>query len=334
MADVVIVVGAKRGPETVPVAEIRQMVGRAGRKHGGDACKAYVLVDGEDFVDVQEGMEGDAKFEVSSAMVSCDDVVFHLLPGICLGDVADDADAAMWYARSFGSAQGRKPDLGRVFKKLEEWEAVECTPLGWVPTKMAYVASDMYFHPADVKAWRDNFRVLFEAGLERDDAAVAWALGSVPMMDASGDFGNHRFVMSLYKEALPAELSAEPGMVAKGTLWWSALGGPSVGRMRNRMLEFRGDFGRLSRVLLRLNEIEEWGMEKFFVELEKRMRKGIPDGLCELFRIRGMTKGMAQFLYNAGVRNRQDIRESVDSFEDDVDELGMCFLREVASGIR
>lgn len=334
MADVVIVVGAKRGPETVPVAEIRQMVGRAGRKHGGAACQAYVLVDGEDFVDVQEGMTGDARFDVASAMASCDDVVFHLLPGICLGDVSDEVDAEAWYARSFGAAKGKSPDFKRVFEKLEAWEAVESTPLGWVPTKMSYVASEMYFHPADVKAWRDNFRALFEAGLERNDAAVAWALGSVPMMDASGDFGNHRFVMSLYKEALPSELTAESGMVAKGTLWWSALGGPSVGRMRNRMLEFRGDFGRLSRVLLRLDEIEGWGMEKFFLELEKRMRKGIPENLSELFRIRGMTKGMAEFLYNAGVTSRRDIKDAIDSFEDDVDEAGMRFLREVASGIR
>ena len=37
MADRVIVAGMRRGRSLVPVSEIKQMVGRAGRKHGGSA---------------------------------------------------------------------------------------------------------------------------------------------------------------------------------------------------------------------------------------------------------------------------------------------------------
>ena len=63
MADVVIVVGARRGREPVPVAEIRQMAGRAGRRHGGLACEAHVLVDAEDVSRMEDGLEGGDKFQ-------------------------------------------------------------------------------------------------------------------------------------------------------------------------------------------------------------------------------------------------------------------------------
>jgi hypothetical protein len=310
------------------------MVGRAGRRHGGSVCEAYVLVDGEDYDEVERGMAGDAKFEVSSAMVSCDDLVFHLLPGICSGEISDEEEAERWYSRGFGAAQGRKPSFAKAFERLAECEAVNGTPLGYVPTPLASVASELYFHPADVRAWRDNFREIFKARLEKDDAAVAWALGSVPFAESPGDFGTHRFVMGLYQDALPSELTAEPGTVAKGTLWWSALGGPSVGRMRNRVLELRADFGRTCRALTRLDEMENWGRTTFFRELAERVRRGIPSCLSDLCRIDGMTKGRADFLYNMGAKDREGIKELHSSLESEVDEDFATFLREVANGIR
>ena len=45
MADRVIVVGARRGGHRVPAAEIRQMVGRAGRKHHEEVCHADIVLD-------------------------------------------------------------------------------------------------------------------------------------------------------------------------------------------------------------------------------------------------------------------------------------------------
>ena len=316
------------------MAEIRQMVGRAGRRHGGSSCEAYVLVDEEDLDEVASGMAGDAKFEVSSSMMSCDDLVFHVLAELCSGGVSDVAEAKAWYSRSFGARLAGRPSFEKVFERLEGCGAAERTPLGWVPTKEAYVAAELYFHPADVKAWGDGFAELFELGLEKDDAAVAWALGSAPETEAPGDFGRHRFVMSMFRDALPAGLVAEPGTVAKGTLWWSALGGPSVGRMRNRVLELRRDFGRVARALGRLDDIREWGMRRYFGRLEERVRKGVPEVLAELCRIPGVTKGRAEFLYNAGIRDRAGIRDEAESFDGEVDEGFMSVLREVASGLR
>jgi replicative superfamily II helicase len=332
MADVVIVVGARRGGERVSAAEIRQMVGRAGRKHGGSSCEAYVLVDDEDVEAMEEGLSGDAKFEVSSSLSSRDALMFHVLPEICSGEVQDLEMAKAWWSRSFGAFGGSRPDWGKVLEALEECGAVEQNPLGMVPTETARVSVELYLHPLDVKAWKDAFEELFEKGLERSDAAVAWALGRASTAGSPGDFGTHRHVFGMFKEELPSELEASPGTVANSVLWWSALGGPSVGKMRNRMLDMRRDFGRVGRALERLDKAEDWGMEAFFRELGERMRRGVPEHLSELFRIRGMSKGMAAYLYNVGVKDRDGIREALGELEEDMDEKSMAFLRSAANG--
>ena len=308
--------------------------GRAGRRHGGAECEAYVLVDSEDYAEVEEGMSGDAKFEVSSSMVSCDDLVFHLMPGICSGSICDEAGAEAWYSRGFGAAQGRRPSFKKAFERLVECGAVEFTPVGYAPTPLAGVASELYFHPADVNAWRENFGELFGMGLEMDDAALALALGSVPFMDSPGDFGDHRFVMGMFKEALPGELTAAEGMVAKSTLWWSALGCQPVGRMRNKVLELKADVGRVAKALARLDDAEGWGRKSFFREMEDRVRRGIPSHLAALCGIDGMTKSRADFLYNLGVKDASGVKEVVSSLDGEVDEDFMGLLRRVANGFR
>ena len=330
MADVVIVVGARRGREPVPVAEIRQMAGRAGRRHGGLACEAHVLVDAEDVSRMEDRLEGGDKFQVSSTLSSCDEMMFHLLPEICNGVVDSLSAADNWYNKSFAAVTGKKQDMRVVLEKLVECGAATALYEEVTGTEMGKISADLYLHPLDLRAWRDNFEELFEMGLEKDDAAVAWALGGVPGAEAVGDLGSHRHVFSMFRDALPSELESKPGTVVQSVLWWSALGGPSVGKMRNKVLELRSDFGRVSKALMRLNKIGDWGMDKFFVGLEARMKRGVPEHLSELCEIEGMSKGLASYLYDVGVKTRRDIGSRIEDLTEDMDEKSAAFLREVA----
>lgn len=334
MADAVLVIGARRGPERVPVAEIRQMVGRAGRKHGGATCEAYVIVDEDEVADIENGMGRDATFDISSSMTSCDDLVFHILPEIGPRGVYDEQSAREWYSRSFGAYQKRNPDVSKTFERMLEFEAVTLTEKGYRLTDVGLIAADLYFHPADVQAWRNNFREVFEMGWEGDDGAIAWALGSVPMMQSPGDFGKFGFLLSECRDAIPDGLYIKTGTISKITLWWGALGCTPMCKMRNQMLAFRDDFGRIKRALTKLDEVEGWQMAGFFNDMEGRMGKGIPSYLADLCEIQGITKSRASYLYNMGIIDRQGIRESVSSIEGEVDEDFMRVLREIANGVR
>lgn len=335
MADVVIVVGTKRGNEYVSPIEIKQMVGRAGRKHGGETALAHVIVEDDRAEEVQAGLDQGMNMAVHSSFGQTDGVFFHLMPEIISGRVVDVDSANKWYSRSLAAYQGGKVDFPKVFDKMEKMGAIrQAFPDGVSPTKVGMIASDLYFHPGDVQAWKDNFSRLFELGLENDNAAIAWALGTRTHAKSHGDFGDYRFVISDFKSALPIGLDLEPGTVTQVVLWWCAMGGPPTGKMRNQMLELRDDIGRIKRALVRIDKEEaQWDKVDFFDDVELMVRRGITFSLVELCKLPGITKGRADFLYNAGAKDADGIREIMGNIEDEVDEPFAAALKEIINGV-
>lgn len=331
MADVVIVVGTKRGKENVSPIEIKQMVGRAGRKHGGEAALAHVLVETDRLVEIKDGLESGSSMSVHSTFGSADSLIFHLMPEIAADRVTNMKTAGQWHSRSLAAFQGRSVDFQRVFAKMIEMGAVYPIVADAIrPTKIGKIAADLYFHPGDVQAWNDNFAKVFELGLENDNAAIAWALGTRVYTKCYGDFAEHRFVISECRSAMPMGLDMEPGTVTQVVLWWCSMGGPPTGRMRNQMLELREDIGRIKRALVRIDkEVRGWNRISFFDDVEMMVRKGIGYSLLDLCKLPGITKGRADYLYNAGARNAEDVAEIFPNIEDEVDEP----FRETLQGI-
>jgi replicative superfamily II helicase len=335
MADRVIVVGVKRGNERISVSEIQQMFGRAGRKHGGNACKAELIVEDDEYDEVLCGMESDGSFDIHSHFESEEKIAFHLLPEICEKSVRTFEDAQAWYSKSLGAFQGKKAKIEKSVDMLLDAGAIVKTPHGFLPTKLGQIASKMYFHPLDVRDWKDNFSRVFEMGLECDDVAVAWALGNTSVMRVSGDFGKYWHVVGECKNGMPPGLEMREGTVITITLWWGALSGVPVGKMRNHVITMRDDFERIRGVLTNIDcEITRWDMVDFFIELERRIKRGIPSYLAELCNLPNISKNRAEYLYNMGVRDAEGIKESLINIEGEVDENFAQALKDIANGVR
>jgi replicative superfamily II helicase len=106
------------------------------------------------------------------------------------------------------------------------------------------------------------------------------------------------------------------------------MGGPPTGRMRNQMLELREDMGRIRRALVRIDkEVKGWNRISFFDDVEMMVRKGIGYPLLDLCRLPGISKGRADYLYNAGAKNAEDIAEILPNIEDEIDEAFKETLR-------
>lgn len=334
MADRVIVVGVRRGKENLPISEITQMVGRAGRSHDNRSCRADIIVEEDAFDNLKASMESNENMIVRSSLNSVDELAFHILPEICDGGVRNIVDAEKWYSKSLGAFQGKKPKLEKVLNKLMESEAIKETPVGFMATDLGLISSRLYFHPGDVRAWRDNFSTIFRMGLEHDDLAVAWALGSVPCTRASGDFDKYWYVVGECKGNMPLGLEIAEGTSITITLWWSAIGGPAVGKMRNQMLGMRDNFGRIYHALVGIDQnMAHWEMKDFFDDLLVRIRRGIPSTLSDLCKLPGITKNRAAYLYNMGVRDADGIKDVINSL-DDIDEGFIQTLRSIANGVR
>ena len=297
------------------------MMGRAGRKHDGGAYPVDLIVEEVDADYVKEGLADDSGMDVISVMGGVDDLCFHILAEIVTGHIIDKATARQWFARSFRALQGGEFDPEEVFETLIDLESIKMHNGRVMATPLGEVSSTYYFHPADALTWKVNFDDLFEQGLENDEVAPAWALGSVPCSRATGDMGKNRYVIQDCLNRLPAGLQVMEGALINTTLWWHCMGGPPVGKMKNVAMSMKKDFGRIRSLLNVLDhKVARWGMTDFFDDLELRIRYAIAPELIELCKLPGISKGKAAFLYNTGVTNLEELREQHENFEGEVDE--------------
>lgn len=311
MADRVIIVGANRRGEQIPIGELKQMMGRAGRGHEGGECHADLIVEESDEEYVTQGIDSSSGLNVVSVMADKSILAFHVLPEICCGNITDEDTANAWHLRSFHAHSGGIPDWDKIFGILYNAGAVKTTDTGIQPTVIGDIAASFYFHAADVKAWKDNFSIVFDMGLENDDVAVAWALGHVEMNRKSGDFGKHWETLEECRNRLPAGLEMRKGCQITTTLWWHVFGGLPVGKLKNQALELKEDFGRIHRVLVELDErVAVWNMKDFFDDLLMRSRKAISSELADLCKMPGITKGQAVALHEMGISSRQELKRA------------------------
>jgi len=317
MAQRVVITGVRRASHRISAGELHQMMGRAGREHGGASCLVDVVVEEQD-EDVFDELETVDGMVVKSCLTrSMSMLCFHVLPEICAGRVRDVGSAEQWFSRAFGCRDGDRPDVEAVFMELDRFGAVEWDGNLIIPTSVGRIASTYYYHPADVSMWCANFDRLFVEDLTRDDRAVAWALGSVSHNTVSGDVSDKEWMLDAFLDELPAGLRLVEGSVVTSMLWWSALGGPPAGKLRYQMKALRDDAGRVCRALTELDRcVGEWGMTGFFMMLRQRLEKGIPSHLFPLWAIRGMTKAGAMALYEMGVRKVEDLDEMLPMLED------------------
>ena len=323
MAGRVIIVGVRRGGSLVPSSEIRQMMGRAGRDHEREGVVEFVVEESD--IGVIDELLQDGATTVVSSMSNPDLLATAILPDICSGVITKHSEAVQWCQRSFCA----EPALDKALMLLKEVEAIG---ENFAPTELGKVASAFYFHPADVYAWRENFRVLFDQGLENDEVAPAWALGNVPYDRIVGDLGERREVTSECRSRVPLGMSVMKGSLVNVTTWWYLMGGPSVGPLRLSCLERRKDFGRTKGALMRLGAIEDWDMSSFIDDLEIRVRRGITPELLPLCRFAGITKGRAAFLFESGITGPEKFHEAVDKFGDD--EIDDAFQKAIETAAR
>jgi hypothetical protein len=315
MADRVIIVGLRRGGSLVPASEIRQMIGRAGRKHGGTAS-VQVVLDQLDEGRIDDLMSQGAT-KVRSSLHNPDILAPSLLPDICDGNVTDVESAKRWCDRCF---EGGLP-LSQALSLLVECESISMVNEKIRPTELGKCAARFYFHPADVFAWRENFEYLFELEYQNEALGPAWALGNVPYDRVIGDLGDHRQVSSECCSELPMGLDVMEGSLINVVSWWYLTGGPSIGDLRYSAIERKRGFGRYLRALQWLDSHFGWGREDYWAELKTRVSLGIGPELMQLCRYPGITKGRAQYLHSVGVTGEGDMKRALELIEEVDDDF-------------
>jgi len=320
MADRVVIVGVKCAGSKVPASTLKQMAGRAGRVQGGDEGHAHYVVGMSEIDELKEDLENEDNFAVSSVLGFKEELSFHLLPEIVNLKITNYETALIWYKRSFHSFLGGKVNLKKAIDVLIDCESIIENNGRLVPTPLGNIASQLYFHPEDVKCWEENFSYIFESELEDKDYAIAWALSNVIHDRKQINLQDNHRALQMYKDETGSQgLYIEDGTYSSGVIWGNILGGAHLSKMNHEVRIAQSEFSRICRALKLINAKSAfWNKTDFFDNLSVQVRYRISNNLVNLCKIDGIGKTCAMSLYNIGIREPCEFKDKMS----DVESLG------------
>lgn len=293
MSDHVIIVGARRGRELVPTAELNQMVGRIGRRHDGQSYKADIILKEED-ARYESVFKEEIMGESAVSVMSCPDkAVFHILPYVSSGKIKTRDDVSAWSRKTLSFAQGKPPCPDKIIEALVFSGAAFETGGEIRSTRIGSVCASLYIHPWDLSLLKKN---LLRCGWGAQDSCLAWSLGHLKTVTAGGDFGNRRDSLSSFLDDLPSGYECKTGRLVTSALWWCILGNAPAGKdMALSVAALRKRWHGLKTGLLLTGEDEQEVRS-----LDVRIRKGVRRELVPFFSVEGMTKSRAEALFEMG----------------------------------
>ena len=318
----VVVLGVHRGLGLVDTYDIAQEVGRAGRPKFDKMGDAYVLLPESEFYEQKERIETPQR--IVSQML--DDVggrhkilAFHLVSEIHHGGIKTEEDVHNWFSRSLAAFQNQELEDEIVEGVLElllkcgairEEEGIyKCNAIG-------KIASMFYFSPFDIAALRRNFSAVFEAGSEDNDLWTSFALGNTDtnrtMIVSRAEREEMATYQGLLKQTLLLKDLHEPSVKA-GFAYYQLLTGRVSDNLAGVARNFQMDFPRVSQVLNALDGMSsKWKKGDFFKKLSLRVIYGVRAELVYLCQIPNIGRVRAEKLFNAGLRNADDVYKNPD----------------------
>ena len=296
MADRVIVAGIKRGGQRLSLVELRQMIGRSGRRHDSDGL-VEIFLDSED-----EDLEQEMKSGTEPIYSHMTDYAMHLLPMIKFGFIKNLEDCDAWWGKTFASIHREKPNFKTIIDNLCLTDMLD----GFNLTELGKVSVEYVFDPRDIACWKNNFEQLLTDKAENNDARLAMALGSVKKYKFSANFEGHLEVFQEFRDASDYEIEDAP--MANCVLWWAMLGNYSCGLTAGVIIrDMRKDVGRVMSAIKKIGKIYSWNRDDYFALCEDSLRRGIPSSMRHLFIAdHNMTKARAALLVEAGVKSADD----------------------------
>jgi len=319
----VIVTGVHRGLSNVENYDIRQMIGRAGRPKYDPRGDAHILIpdsrSNEWMIRLQKAtpIKSQLLEDVGGHHKT---LAFHIVSEIHHNNIQTKEGFYEWFSDSLAHFQDQRFDdhvIDKVIKLLENTKCITIEDGKYKTTPVGNIASMFYFSPFDVSDLRRNLHGVFEKGQEKNDLAVAMALGNVD---------SHRF--SIVNKAEKMEIESfqrkvqgiygsgkfSDGCIKAGCAYYKMMNGENAKSLAALQSGIRLDLDRTMEVVNAIDDMSsKWKKKDFFNTLRQRILYGVKPELLELVSLPGVGKVRAERLHAAGLTVDDVANMSVDA---------------------
>ena len=314
----VIIAGVQRGKQLVEKSEIMQMVGRAGRKGIDPEGDAYIyLPERKTFLSTEL-----KKIDpVKSTMLEMDknleykNLYFYVMALMNLKQY--NLGMFKFIKECFAVFDGKKIDEDKfktVLTVLYNYNLIDLENKVPKVSKYGNLSLIYFIHPLDIFHYKVSFSKLIKSG-DMNDYLVSHVLGTTYSNKDVFISKEEKLFCSKYEEKLKSLIGTsyyDQAAVKISCAYFYMMNGYSLGPLSYLRDKIIKDLGRLSSCLSLLSKISGWGKDEFFRTLSKRIMYGVKPELFGLIEIRGIGKVRAEKLYNAGLKNKEDIIKNID----------------------
>ncbi len=317
------------GMQSIPTIEIKQMAGRAGRPLFDEYGEAVLVARNkkdESFL-FENYIKGELE-RINSQLGNESALRTHILASIAGLFTKDRAELTDFLGRTFFAHQKGMNTLSsltdEILKFLEEEGMVTSEKRGLRATRFGRRVSELYIDPLTGVILRDSL----QQPKEKEGLALLHMITRTPDMMVfslrKGDldemlelfYGREDTLLIPKEEKYPTDEVLSQLKTASALMQWidetpedDIVGhfGIGPGDLRT-VIELSDWLLYASSEIAKLFKIPE--MVKALSQLRVRVQYGVKEELLELVSIRGIGRVRARNLYNAGFRNRKEIREA------------------------
>jgi helicase len=295
----VIIVDVTRGMEEVSPIDIKQMIGRAGR-YGIDPCGDAYIIYPWNKPKYKNYLNRPENFVIKSRLLDPDEIAFHVVAEINKGK--NNANLLReWYEKTLAYHQEMTLiPLQETIDNLTNWGIIEQHGEIFVLNPTGRISAWFYYSPYMVAKLLNNFYLL---NMEKDfsDTAISSAIGT-----ALPDYPVSKFALDEAYAIFGNEIPYEK-LGATFSIWLLING--LIDKVHNDLInlirQIQADSERLSSVLKAIEGFYKIDCKSN--ELMYRLKYGAPAEFIPLLQIKGIGLARAKKLYEAGIKNKEEL---------------------------
>lgn len=303
MIDKVIILGVRRANEIIPIKDIKQSIGRAGRSYskGGEAV---IIVPQSDESYALQCIENVTP-PILSEMDDINQIAFHILP--LYGDVIHDQDSFdNWFSKTLAFVQNKKANWGDIYNYLVEKKCIENGTI----TDFGKISVATYFSPERLYTLRERMKEVYLDGNIEDKTSFSWMLADhhITMGDVE--------TMDLYEYKSDVKSRGyffKHGELLHGFVYYCLLNNKRPQWIKHLIAGEMDDIRRLFSALSMIASIDNYPIHDKLDELETCIIKKVPVEIADIMNEFGIDKKRYAYeLADLNITKKEELEKNED----------------------